>query len=339
MDFVFDDMDQPVCLRVLDSLAPGTEITAQRFFSLMETGSEEEALQIAAALEDRRIGIAPDSIPELFGQGETARRLALEKTLAEEGKLPLGLEPRDPLRIYWQELQQLPRLTEQQAQDLLGDPRGKDRLTAGLLYLVAEEAVCLAGRGILLLDLMQEGALGLMTALEKIAPPLLPAARWHIRQAMLRPILLQYLLSGEAQKLLSSLREYQQADRRLLEKLGRNPVAEELAQELGKTPEEVAVLSKLAAEAAKAPAGAAAPEEAPEQQPEAVEDSAYFQLRSRVEELLSSLQETDRRLLTLRFGLDGKPPRSTEETAALLGITAAEAQQRELAAIMQLREQ
>ena len=337
MEFVFDQ--QPDYLRALDALAPGSTLSAQNFFSLLGEADEDDALEAASALTEKGITIDISSLPELSGKGEIGRRLALEKMLAEEDRLPGGLERDDTLRLYWQELSRLPRLEDGEIAALWKKEEQKGKLTEGLLYLVAEEAPALAGRGVLLLDLMQEGALGLMTALEQPAPLTTAQVRWYIGQAMLRPILLQYLLSGEAQKLMNSLRDYQQADRRLLEKLGRNPLPEELAQELGKSPEETAILSKLAAEAAKAPAAASTPEESPEEAPEAVEDSPYFQLRSRVEELLSSLEDTDRQLLTLRFGLDGKSPRSTAEAAALLGLTTEEAEKRELAAIMQLREQ
>ncbi len=337
-DFIFD-MEEAGVLRIIDTLKPGTEVTAQRFFALLETGDEDEVTEAAMALANRGIGIDITDLPEVAGSGDISHRLALEKALVQEGRLPLGLEAGDPLLLYWKELEKLPHLSEEQAKALWGSDAGKDKLTEGLLYLVAEEAQGLAGRGVLLLDLMQEGALGLISCLEEPGENIIAAARWHIRQSMLRPILVQYLLSGEAQKLLSSLRAYQQADRSLLEKLGRNPSPEELAVELGKAPEEVAMLSKMTTEAAKSPATHQAPEQSPEEQPEAVEDSAYFQLRSRVEELLSSLDETDRQLLSLRFGLDGKPSRSTEEAASLLGLTPEETQKRELAAIVYLREQ
>ncbi len=338
MDFVFDQ-ERPDYLRALDTLSPGSTLSAQGFFSLLGEADEDGALEAASALETKGIAIDISSLPELSVSGEVGHRLALERTLAQEDRLPTGLEPQDSLRLYWQELSRLPRLRDAQIASLWGLPGQKDKLTEGLLYLIPEEAPALAGKGVLLLDLMQEGALGLMAALEKDTPLDLAGIRWHIGQAMLRPILLQYLISGEAEKLLSDLREYQQADRRLLEKLGRNPLPEELAQELGKTLEKTVELSKLTAEAAKAPAAAPTPEERPEEAAEAVEDSPYFRLRSRVEELLSTLDDTDRQLLTLRFGLDGKPPRSTPEAAVLLHLTPEEAAQRELSAIMRLREQ
>ena len=90
------------------------------------------------------------------------------------------------------------------------------RLTEGLLWLVAQEALDFAGQGVLLLDLMQEGAMGLLQAMEDPGPDPVEQGRWHVRQAMARAVALQYLSTGEAQRLVAAMRAYQQADRRLL---------------------------------------------------------------------------------------------------------------------------
>ena len=129
--------------------------------------------------------------------------------------------------------------------------------------------------------------------MEDPGPDPVERGRWHVRQAMARAVALQYLSTGEAQRLVAAMRAYQQADRRLLERLGRNPGPEELAQELGKPVTEVLALGNMVRDAA------AAPKESrePAQEVEKVEDTAYFQLRTRVEELLSVLEEVDQALL------------------------------------------
>ena len=198
---------------------------------------------------------------------------------------------------------------------------------------MAQEALDFAGQGVLLLDLMQEGAMGLLQAMEDPGPDPVERGRWHVRQAMARAVALQYLSTGEAQRLVAAMRAYQQADRRLLERLGRNPGPEELAQELGKPVTEVLALGNMVRDAA------AAPKESrePAQEVEKVEDTAYFQLRTRVEELLSVLEEVDQALLKGRFGLDGRPPMSLEETARDLGLDLEEAAEREQRAMLALR--
>ena len=239
----------------------------------------------------------------------------------------------DPLRLYWQELEALPRLNSLDARELTNGGADPNRLTEGLLWLVAQEALDFAGQGVLLLDLMQEGAMGLLQAMEDPGPDPVERGRWHVRQAMARAVALQYLSTGEAQRLVAAMRAYQQADRRLLERLGRNPGPEELAQELGKPVTEVLALGNMVRDAA------AAPKESrePAQEVEKVEDTAYFQLRTRVEELLSVLEEVDQALLKGRFGLDGRPPMSLEETARDLGLDLEEAAERERRAMLALR--
>lgn len=330
------EFEEPGWRRAIDALPTGTAIPAQRFFAILGAVTEDEASEAAAALEQRQIAIDVSSLPPCQA-GQAAQRLSLEQSLVSSGTLPQGLASSDPLRLHWQSLEQLPRLCEAEAQILVSQAAGSAQLVEGLLYLVLEEAPQFAGQGVLLLDLMQEGALGLMHWAQTPHAPVLGNARWCIRQAMACAVALQYFVSGEAQRLVTAMREYQQADRQLLQRLGRNPVVEELAQELGKSVSQTQLLEKMVEQAAKLPQ--AQPQAVAEEAPEAVEDSAYFQLRSRVEALLSALEDTDRQLLTLRFGLSGKAPMSQQEAAQQLGMTAEEAQRRELSAIALLRQQ
>ncbi len=328
-------LQEPGWVRAIACIPGGTEISAQRFFALLGQADESEAMEAAMMLEARGIGLDVSQLAPAV-RGRAAQRLALESELARAGQLPGGLAPTDPLRQYWSSLQSMTPLDEQGVKALMACEGSGNRLTEGLLWLVTEEAPGFTGHGVLLQDLMQEGALGLMQAVENPREDMVNHARWHIRQAMSRVVAMQYLASGEADRLLAAMRAYQQADRRLLDRLGRNPLAEELAQELGKTLSETTALGKMVQDAANSPVPQ--PQEQEEAEPEKVEDSAYFQLRSRVEELLSLLDETDRNLLTLRFGLSGKAPQSTEEAAKTLGITPEEAGRREMAAIAQLRQ-
>ena len=225
------EWQEPGWRRVLEGIPRGTEIPVERFFAILGSVDEEEAREAALCLEERGVGLDVSHLPQ-SGSGALLQRLTLEAELVREGRLPGGLEGGDPLRLYWQELEQLPRLTEAQARESLSRGENPNRLTEGLLWLVAQEAPAFAGQGVLLLDLMQEGAMGLMGAMEDAGENVLERARWHVRQAMARAVALQYMVSGEAQRLLASVRAYQQADRRLLERLGRKPGPEELAQEL-----------------------------------------------------------------------------------------------------------
>ena len=121
--------------------------------------------------------------------------------------------------------------------------------------------------------------------------------------------------------------------------MGRNPTVEEIAEAMHMTAEEAAAVAKTVEAArtlakAKAPAE---PEESGEEQ-QAVEDTAYFQMRQRIEELLSELDDTQKQLLSLRFGLEGGKPLTPEQTGAKLGLTAEEVVSKEAAALAKLRE-
>lgn len=331
MEFDFE-WQEPGWKRVLEQLPKGSEIPSHRFFAVLGSVDESEAQEAAEYLEGRGIGLDVSSIP-VPKSGEAAERLHLEASLSHQGRLPGGLEPDDPLRMYWVELENLPRASAAQVK------QGGDlnRLMEGLMYLILQEAPAFAGQGVLMLDLLQEGAMGLMRAMEVRSEDPVETARWYIRQAMARAVALQYLAAGESERLVASMRAYQQADRRLLQQLGRNPSPEELALELGKTVQEVETIAKMVRDAAATPKHREEPqEEEPEQ--ETVEDSAYFRLRTTIEELLGRLDPLDRQILTLRFGLEGHKPQTTEETARSLGLLPAEVTAREVQAMALMRQ-
>lgn len=297
-------------------------VSAHQLFAMLDP--EADSLQQLLELERQGISLDVSVLPR-GGAGRIGQRLQREADLAARGLLPAGLEEHDPLRLYWQDLEQLPRLEEP-------DPRlPRSRQVEGLLYLAAQEMLDFAGQGVLLLDLAQEGAIALMDALE--APhPTTQSLRWHIRQAMARAVCLHALESGEASRLLDAVRAYQQADRRLLTRLGRNPTPEELAQELELPVPEAQRLGKMVQEAT-----AQSTEKPEEAEPERVEDTELFRLRAQVDELLEQLEELDRRILELRFGLAGAAPLSQSDAAKALRLELPELQAREQAAMALLR--
>lgn len=155
-------------------------------------------------LTDREVGLDVSGLPRGGYQGAAAERLARESELARRGGLPGALDPGDPLRLHWQDLEALPRLDGQAAQALAGKGAGANRFTEGLLWLVLQEALDFVGQGVLLLDLMQEGAMGLLQAMEHPGADPIERGRWHVRQAMAQTVALQYLSTGEAQRLVAA---------------------------------------------------------------------------------------------------------------------------------------
>ena len=209
------------------------------------------------------------------------------------------------------------------------------------LSRVVELASEFTGFGVLLLDLIQEGSLGLWQAIRNYRRGDYAAHRdrW-IRFYMAKAVTLQARQSGVGQKMRTALEDYRSVDERLLGELGRNPTLEEIALELHMSVEEADAVRKMLDDArilARAKKPPVDEEEEKEAEEQAVEDTAMFQMRQRILDLLSGLSEADQKLLTLRFGLEGAKPLSPEEAGRQLGLTAEEVVAREAAALAKLR--
>ena len=196
------------------------------------------------------------------------------------------------------------------------------------------------GYGVLLLDLIQEGSLGLWQAIRcfRGGDYGTHRDRW-IRFYLAKAVTLQARQSGVGQKLRTALEDYRMVDERLLGDLGRNPTLDEIAQELHMSVEETAAVKKML-DNARLMSQTKQPEQdeqEPEEEDQAVENTALFQMRQRILDLLSGLSPEDSRLLTLRFGLEGGRPLSPEDTGRKLGLTPEEVVAREAAALAKLR--
>jgi RNA polymerase primary sigma factor len=209
-----------------------------------------------------------------------------------------------------------------------------------MLSCVVSRAYEMAGRGVLLLDLIQEGSLGLWQAiLSYRGGDFEPYCDRRIRMTMAKTVVLQARSSGVGRKMRQALEDYRSVDERLLMDLGRNPTIEEIAAELHMSVEEAGMVADTLEAARmmnKAKTESQPKEETPEDE-QAVEDTAYFQMRQRIQELLSSLDEQSAKLLTLRFGLEGGVPMTPEQTGKILGMTPEEVVAAEATALMKLR--
>jgi len=197
------------------------------------------------------------------------------------------------------------------------------------------------GYGVLLLDLIQEGSLGLWQAIRNYHRGSYEPHRdrW-IRFYMAKAVTLQAHQSGVGQKMRTALEDYRAVDERLLSELGRNPTLEEIALELHMKVDEADTVRKMLEDArllSRVKQPAVDEEEEKEAEEQSVEDTAMFQMRQRILDLLSGLSSEDQKLLNLRFGLEGGKPLSPEETGRQLGLTAEEVVTREAAALTKLR--
>ena len=326
----------------MDRKRYGDSLSAAQLLTFLEEETEEGVEDAFAALEDRGLKLDITTLPSRQFVGQAALRLRQEEQMAKENMALQDLGPNDPLRLYLEEIASLPPAEEtekllRQAAD--GDEKAQEILTGAGLRRVAEIAKEFTGYGVLLMDLIQEGSMGLWKVVSGFSGGDYPSLRDDaIRQAMARAVTLQARESGVGRKMRQDLEDYRAVDQRLLAELGRNPTLEEIAQELHMTPEDAATVKRNLDDARILAQATAPKEEAePEEEDQAVEDTAYFQMRQRITELLSVLPEEDARLLSLRFGLDKELPLSPEDTGKRMGLTPQEVVAREAAALARLR--
>ena len=161
---------------------------------------------------------------------------------------------------------------------------------------------------------------------------------WWIRQYMAREITLQARAGGVGQKMRQAAEDYRAVDERLLTELGRNPTVAEIAEGLHMTQEETLAVRDLLENMRIVQKAHAEPQQETEEDDQAVEDTAYYQSRQRVNDMLSGLNPEEAQLLTLRFGLEGGKPLTPEEAGRKLGLTPSEVVAKEAAALAKLRQ-
>jgi len=341
MDFTFEDSLWEQTLPTLTD-----SIDAEKFLALME-GEDENFLEYAfQQINERNIRLDIAKLPKMAGVGEAAVRLRREEQLAKAGRL-LELEDTDPLKLYLQEIAGIPvcgdlNILAENLKENRGDPQLQQAVLNLCLSRVVELACRHTGYGVLLLDLIQEGSMGLWQNLSLYTGGDFESFRdWQICQSMAQIITLQAREQGVGQKMRQALEDYRSVDEKLLTQLGRNPTREEIAEELHMSLQQTEIVESMLQTARNMHRTKTEPEpeETAREEEQAVEDTAYFQARQRIQELLSSLDEQAAKLLTLRFGLEGGLPKSPEETGRILGLTPEEVVAAEAAALSKLREQ
>lgn len=322
--------------------SPGETVSAGKLLTLLEGEGEQTVEEALDSVEQKGLILDIGDLPRTLGFGEMAQRLAREKELASGPLRPQLLEEGDPLRLFLEEVAQIPAYGDEQllAQEAIeGDSGAVERLVNLGLSRVLELAREYVGFGVLLLDLIQEGSLGLWQSIGKeFGKDYLSFRDNSIRTHMAKAVFLQARANGVGQKLRSAMEDFRQIDERLLGELGRNPTLEEIAQELHMRPEEAASVQKMLSDARSLARIRPEPQEQTEQEEnQAVEDTALFQSRARIQELLSNLTKQEARLLSLRFGLEGGLPLSPEATGAKLGLSAEQVVHMEKEALEKLR--
>ena len=275
-------------------------------------------------------------------EGEEHKRLPHEQPLVEEEvkapKLDLTVEPSlDSLRLYLREIGKVPLLTADQEVYLAkrierGDMTAKTQMIEANLRLVVSIAKGYLGRGLSFLDLIQEGSLGLIRAVEKFdyrkGYKFSTYATWWIRQAVTRAIADKARTIRIPVHMVEKLNKVVHIERQLVQRLGREPRPEEIAEELEMTTEEVREILRMAQHpvSLEKPIGAEEDSElgdfVEDENTEGPDEAASLTLRrSDIEVALASLPRRERRVIELRFGLTGDQPCTLEEVGKAFGVT------------------
>jgi len=267
--------------------------------------------------------------------------------------IPEGLSIEDPVRMYLKEIGKVPLLTAEEEIELAkrmenGDEEAKKRLAEANLRLVVSIAKRYVGRGMLFLDLIQEGNLGLIKAVEKFdfrkGFKFSTYATWWIRQAITRAIADQARTIRIPVHMVETINKLIRVSRQLLQTLGREPTPEEIAEEMKIPVERVREILKISQEPVSLETPIGEEEDShlgdfiqDENVPVPAEAATFTLLREQLLEVLGTLTEREQKVLRLRFGLDDGRARTLEEVGKEFSVTRERIRQIEAKALRKLR--
>ncbi|MFV0518332.1 MAG: RNA polymerase sigma factor RpoD [Aminipila sp.] len=325
-----DQMDE-----IYDSLtAIGIEIVSE---------DDPDDFELLSIEHDENDEVDVDIIPVADDSGE----IDLEATL------PKGIAVDDPVRMYLKEIGKVPLLSADEEIDLAkrmeqGDEEAKKRLCEANLRLVVSIAKRYVGRGMLFLDLIQEGNLGLIKAVDKFdwrkGYKFSTYATWWIRQAITRSIADQARTIRIPVHMVETINKLIRISRQLLQEYGREPSPEEIAKEMDISEEKVREILKIAQEPVSLETPIGEEEDShlgdfipDEDVPAPAEAAAFSMLKEQLVEVLDTLTDREQKVLKLRFGLEDGRARTLEEVGKKFDVTRERIRQIEAKALRKLR--
>lgn len=270
-----------------------------------------------------------------------------------EKTVPKSVPTDDPVRMYLKEIGKVPLLTAEEERELAirmqnGDEEAKNKLCESNLRLVVSIAKRYLNRGLTFLDLIQEGNLGLIKAVDKFdytkGFKFSTYATWWIRQAITRSIADQARTIRIPVHMVETINKLIRIQRQLLQELGREPSAEEIAKEMGITVEKVREIKKISQDPVSLETPIGEEEDShlgdfipDDDVPAPVDAAAYSMLKEQLMEVLDTLSEREKKVLMLRFGLEDGRPRTLEEVGKEFNVTRERIRQIEAKALRKLR--
>ena len=267
--------------------------------------------------------------------------------------VPEGVSIEDPVRMYLKEIGKVPLLTADEEVELAkrmeeGDVEAKKKLAEANLRLVVSIAKRYVGRGMLFLDLIQEGNLGLIKAVEKFdykkGYKYSTYATWWIRQAIPRAIADQARTIRIPVHMVETINKFVRVQRQLLQELGREPYPEEIAEQMGMPVERVREIQKISLEPVSLETPIGEEEDShlgdfiqDDNVPVPAEAAAFTLLREQLDEVLGTLTDREQKVLKLRFGLEDGRARTLEEVGKEFKVTRERIRQIEAKALRKLR--
>ena len=352
-------------VEIVDALET-VEITAEEiealYRQLAEMGIEVDGREEADDGEGGEAGLegpvpARDGLPaaeEGDGVADPLREALRDHAPAEEPDMSLAdVVIDDPVRMYLKEIGRVPLLTWPQEVDLAkrieaGDQDAVQALSVANLRLVVSIAKRYVGRGMHLLDLIQEGNLGLLKAVEKFdyrkGYKFSTYATWWIRQAITRAIADQARTIRIPVHMVETINKLSRVERQLVQDLGRQPTPAEIASEMGIDPDKVREIQKIAQEPVSLETPIGEEEDShlgdfiPVEETQAPAEAASMRmLKEQLEGVLDTLTDREEEVLRLRYGLDDGRARTLEEVGRVFGVTRERIRQIEAKALRKLR--